>query len=165
MPKSELHQKKLKKNLTIAGMVFLWCAIIWAVTMIRIAKADEYQGRTASATAMCRMGEADCRQSFHEGREQHTKNMIEMREGWDQDYSDKEPQRRELHDFIETGRTNHQDHIIASGQGFAQDWNDKAGQRQEMKDTIETGRENWSENIRPNPQKWWEETRARAYNE
>ena len=41
MPISDIHKKKLKKNIAIALLIFLWCAIIWAVTMIKIANAHE----------------------------------------------------------------------------------------------------------------------------
>ena len=37
MPHSELHKKKLKKNLAVLAMVVGFCALIWIVTMIRIA--------------------------------------------------------------------------------------------------------------------------------
>ncbi len=36
MPKSELHKKKLKKNLLVLGIIFGLCALIWAVTLIRM---------------------------------------------------------------------------------------------------------------------------------
>lgn len=37
MPHSDLHKKKMKKNLAVLAMIAGFCAIIWAVTMIRIA--------------------------------------------------------------------------------------------------------------------------------
>ncbi len=36
MPHSELHKKKLKKNLAVLGLIFGFCALVWAITMIKI---------------------------------------------------------------------------------------------------------------------------------
>ena len=35
--KTQLHKKKLKKNLAVLAMVIGFIAVIWAITMIRIA--------------------------------------------------------------------------------------------------------------------------------
>lgn len=37
MPLSDLHKKKRTKNLLVLGAIAAWVALIWAVTMIRIA--------------------------------------------------------------------------------------------------------------------------------
>lgn len=37
MPHSDLHKQKKKKNLAILAMVVAFIALIWAITMIRIA--------------------------------------------------------------------------------------------------------------------------------
>jgi hypothetical protein len=37
MPHSELHKRKLKKNLAVLAMVLGFIALVWAITMIRIA--------------------------------------------------------------------------------------------------------------------------------
>ena len=37
MPHSPLHKQKLKKNLAVLGIILAFIAIIWAVTMIKIA--------------------------------------------------------------------------------------------------------------------------------
>lgn len=36
MPHTDLHKKKLKKNLAILAMIVAFCALIWAITVIRI---------------------------------------------------------------------------------------------------------------------------------
>lgn len=36
MPHSELHKKKLKTNLAILGGIFIFCAIVAAVTVIKM---------------------------------------------------------------------------------------------------------------------------------
>jgi len=37
--KTELHQKKLKKNLTVLALILGFIALIWAITMIKISGA------------------------------------------------------------------------------------------------------------------------------
>ncbi|MEM7650749.1 MAG: hypothetical protein AAF204_01545 [Pseudomonadota bacterium] len=37
--KTDLHKKKLKKNLAVLGMILGFIALIWAITMIKIAGA------------------------------------------------------------------------------------------------------------------------------
>lgn len=37
---TEIHKKKLKKNLTVLAMIAGFCALIWIVTMIKIAGAS-----------------------------------------------------------------------------------------------------------------------------
>lgn len=36
MPSSPVHQKKLKKNLVVFAAILAFCALIWAVTMIKM---------------------------------------------------------------------------------------------------------------------------------
>ncbi len=36
MPHSDLHKKKLKKNLAVLGLVIGAIALIWAITMVKI---------------------------------------------------------------------------------------------------------------------------------
>lgn len=36
MPLDELHKKKRAKNLAVLALIAGWCALIWAVTMIRL---------------------------------------------------------------------------------------------------------------------------------
>lgn len=37
MPLSELHQKKRKKNLVMLAVILGWIALIWGITMIKMA--------------------------------------------------------------------------------------------------------------------------------
>lgn len=37
MPLSDLHKKKKAKNMMILGAIFAWIALIWAITMIKMA--------------------------------------------------------------------------------------------------------------------------------
>jgi len=40
MPHSDLHKTKLKKNLTVLAIVFGICVLIWAITVLKIQKAE-----------------------------------------------------------------------------------------------------------------------------
>lgn len=37
MPHSELHKKKRLKNFLILAAIFGWIALIWAITMLKVA--------------------------------------------------------------------------------------------------------------------------------
>lgn len=37
MPHSEVHKRKFKKNLAVLGLIIGFIALIWSVTMIKIA--------------------------------------------------------------------------------------------------------------------------------
>ncbi len=37
MPHADLHKRKIKKNLAVLGLIFGFCALIWVITMIKIA--------------------------------------------------------------------------------------------------------------------------------
>jgi hypothetical protein len=41
MPHSEIHQRKAVKNWMIFSLILGWVALIWAVTMIKMAKQEE----------------------------------------------------------------------------------------------------------------------------
>lgn len=36
MPHSDIHKKKLKKNLVVLGIIFGFIALIWAITIIKM---------------------------------------------------------------------------------------------------------------------------------
>jgi|GEM_PF-3474764 len=41
MPKGQLHNKKRKKNFAILLLVFGWCVLIFVITIVKIARADD----------------------------------------------------------------------------------------------------------------------------
>lgn len=46
MPKSALHDQKLRKNIAVLAIILGFCALIWAVTVIKIS------GNAAQQTAL-----------------------------------------------------------------------------------------------------------------
>ena len=46
----ELHKRKFSKNMAVLGMIFGFCALIWAVTMIKISSNIETKATTAQTT-------------------------------------------------------------------------------------------------------------------
>lgn len=51
MPKSELHSRKLKKNIVVFGLVIGFIAVIWTVTMVKIANNKSQTETTLSEPA------------------------------------------------------------------------------------------------------------------
>jgi hypothetical protein len=40
MPIEDLHKRKRAKNFMVLGAIFAWIALIWIVTMVKIANGD-----------------------------------------------------------------------------------------------------------------------------
>lgn len=41
MNTSDVHKKKRQKNLLLLALILAWCALIWAITMIKMARAED----------------------------------------------------------------------------------------------------------------------------
>lgn len=41
MSVSDIHKKKRQKNLVLLALIFAWCALIWVITMVKMARAEE----------------------------------------------------------------------------------------------------------------------------
>ncbi len=52
MPHSDLHKKKLKKNLAVLGLIALWCALIWMITMVKMAHGEPMPDGTAEQVTL-----------------------------------------------------------------------------------------------------------------
>lgn len=81
MPHSDLHKKKKSKNLFILALILGFMAMIWMITMIKIARADEgynpadYEGLKAKRAV-------DNVTSYLETREAHLQSQIGVAEHW-----------------------------------------------------------------------------------
>lgn len=69
MPHTELHKKKFKKNLFILAAIAAWCAVIWGITMIRMANAAE----------------PDISNAFKQERQEHMEYIQKEHKSWDKD--------------------------------------------------------------------------------
>jgi len=38
---SDIHKKKRRKNFVLLALIFAWCALIWAITMVKMAHAED----------------------------------------------------------------------------------------------------------------------------
>lgn len=138
MPLSELHKKKLKKNLLILALVLAWCALIWMVAMIKIANAAEIVPW----------------QSDREAHRQHSEETV--RQWHEDDWNGKEAAREKFFHAREEQRTAHQDRIGSTRQSWNQDWADKEPKRQAVADKREQQRTTHQQQIEDKPQPWWE---------
>jgi hypothetical protein len=155
MPHSIVHKKKLKKNLTIAGMVFLWCAAIWVITMIKIARADEMMD-----THQVEYAPANERGAFFDRRGQHLDNTRDTHLMWEEDFkkgTDKRASHLQKSDLKREKRL--QDSVNTHDM-----WNKKYleaedGRKQEMTQS-ENRRESWEKESRDNPYNWWQKSQS-----
>ena len=52
MPLSDIHKKKRRKNLVLLALIFAWCVLIWLITMVKMAHAEEMPVAAGIACAM-----------------------------------------------------------------------------------------------------------------
>ena len=98
MPHSDLHKKKLKKNLMLLGLLLAWCAVIWGVSMVRIANGAEPQ--------------LDTERAFIKQRATHM-NRTQIREdAWHQLYERFEPERQRTQEIRTHNRDVHMQYNI-----------------------------------------------------
>lgn len=51
MNTSDVHKKKRQKNLVLLALIIAWCALIWAITMIKMARAEDMAQPASAETA------------------------------------------------------------------------------------------------------------------
>lgn len=142
MPLSEIHKKKLRKNLAIAALILLWCALIWGVTMIKVARA----------------GDGDLRGPAHmyESRLEHQDHSARTQQQWLKDYSDGAEERYRLYEERETARQEQLDHIINTQQQWNQDWHDEGPARIEAAGQRDQQRREQLDETAARPRQWWD---------
>ena len=79
MPPDELHKKKRKKNLMILALIIAWCALIWGVTMIKIAHAADDNADPRYKTQRANhQAEMNHQAEYYRNRaKKHAKEMVE----------------------------------------------------------------------------------------
>ena len=100
MPLNETHKKKLKKNLMILALIFAWCALIWAVTMVRIAHAAEMDGKydLPQAFKIQRANHAVAIEKSYEAMNAARKQAVKRQIGADDYQEEREQHLKDLYD-------------------------------------------------------------------
>ncbi len=76
MPHSDLHKKKLSKNLIMLALIMGFIALIWMITMIKIAQAE------GTRDPMTATHSVDTVTSYIDEREEHIEGSDERLERW-----------------------------------------------------------------------------------
>lgn len=164
MPHGEIHKKKLKKNLAIAAMVFLWCALIWVVTMIKVANAQDYNpplknnyvgknfsGMDVKPTPVDRKGD------FYNGRYQWQQGIQSINQQWTDDYYSKADDRQKAWQDNEAKRLDHLGKIVETRDGWTQAWLDKGDERLRTETATLKQRAAQRDKLMTRPRTWWDE--------
>lgn len=88
MPPSEIHRKKKAKNLALLLALLVWCALIWAVSMVRMAQGAEL----------------DTAKAYIQGRAQHGEKLKATEDAWLEIYQRSEPDREKLEAIRDNNR-------------------------------------------------------------
>lgn len=99
MPHSELHKKKLKKNLLVLGIIAALVALIWAVTIIKIDRANAAEPASCGPALQSEAREASspiC--DIYSRQLAYRENAIDLQEQLDARAEDFAAPRRQLLD-------------------------------------------------------------------
>ena len=151
MPKTELHKKKLKKNLTLLGLIFLWCAAIWAITMIKVARAQDM-----SETQSTNVGAINSSAAFLRSRTEHGEFIDNQSELWFNNYADQENERIQAREQNDAQRGQHHDFIKAQQDGWYREYGEKTTEREAKQVQTDERRTQWQDEMRTHPRKWWD---------
>jgi hypothetical protein len=145
MPESDMHKKKRGKNLTLLALVLAWCALIWGITMVKIAHAQ------------------DSSKYFASQRAQQLSDTNARAAAWNKDWDEKQFLRDKAKDEMQAGNELHVEQNNQRADSWIQDWNAKADARAAQKKAFDDQREALRDNEARNPPHWWEGWLDRLY--
>lgn len=144
MPHSDLHKKKRKKNLMILLMVLGWCALIWAVSMVRIANAAE----------------TDISKAFIKQRVD-LRNRSQIRtEAWGEIYDSFADDRAELERVRNHNRNVHMQYNQKAEEVWQKKWEVMTPLKNIFQTVDDRRRENHLRTMEAREQEWWNDWQA-----
>ncbi len=164
MPHSALHKKKLKKNLVIAGLVFLWCALIWAVTMVKMANAQtmppRYVGKNFSGINIQR-APVDIKGPLYNSRAAHRAVTDERKQGWDSQYYRDAERRYQAGQAQASSRQRQLDIVTNRQDGWTETWLRDSDRRMDKSRAVDQARRAQRDLTYNRPYQWWDEWETR----
>ncbi len=145
MPHSEIHKKKRNKNYMVLGLIILFIALIWAITMVRIKSAD---------ASVCT--------NFSEDRVAHQQASEEMMQKWLDDYNAQEEERRLKKEQTDQDRLAHKNAGDQRKQSWEDEWRSKAEQRAREAAEREAQKVAHQETLDARKLKWWDDYRNKC---
>lgn len=137
MPHSEIHKRKLRKNIALLALLLGWCALIWGVTMVKIAHGH------------------DIEQSFGPQRETHFKNTGQDSATYKKDGTAFVTEGNATAQSMKAAGGKHNEVTNLSRKSWDESW-DKAGPQREMAEKInDQQRLAHEKNLRSSPENWW----------
>ena len=159
MPLSDVHKKKLKKNLTVLAMILLWCALIWVVTMIKIANA--HGSGDGPADNYKRMSAGEIQGVYLEKRAAHLEKTLDTQEQWVTQYHDNADARDAKNAERDEQRITHHDKAVQDQESWVKAYHDNTDARNALNDERERQREDHFAHADAQPQLWWDDWTAR----
>lgn len=138
MPVSDVHKKKLKKNLVVLGLIFVWCFVIWMVTVVKLANAH------------------DIEKSFIGQRAGHQKTMDSNAEQFKKDWAAGEAERQKTQADMDAQRQTRLKETVATKEQWDNGWRAQEGARAAADRARDTQRAAHRDELAKNPARWWE---------
>lgn len=149
MPHSEVHKTKKKKNWAVMGLIFLWCVLIFSLTIVKMARAEPLHHAKSY----------DMPQGVHEeDRRDYQETVKTTKEEWKNDYlENKAPVRMGVQEDMDAAREEHSNHIVVTEEDWIQDWEAKTAERSEAALVTDETRDAHDRNLSEKPKEWWEQ--------
>lgn len=158
MPHSEIHKKKFRKNLMVGGMILLWIVLIWAVTMIKIARADEFgpvwRGRNYSGVGVG-SHPSDTRGDRYDDRLEYLQKTEETGQKWLEEYHEGGDGREDMREQDGLRRYGYQDKVRTTGDTWHEEWMDGMDARFDEAEADQQRRIDYQDTMTLKPQDWW----------
>lgn len=155
MPHSDLHKQKKKKNFAVLGLIFLWCLLIFCVTIVKMARAEPLHPKSFDMP----------QGAMEEDRRDHRESVDATQDEWKNDYlQNKAPIRMGVKEDMDADRGEHHNHIIVTGEDWVQNWDDKTPARSDAEIENDDRRDGHSRDLSEKPKDWWEQWVAK-YND
>lgn len=104
MPEAPLHKTKRKKNLALMALVLAWCALIFVITMVKIAHAQ------------------DTAQSYSGGRARHQAAIEQTQQKLQDDGQSYVEQQQEIDNLRQNRRATYQQELDARPAQWQDGW-------------------------------------------
>jgi hypothetical protein len=142
MPPDALHKKKLKKNLAVCGLVLLWVALIWAVTMIRLAHPAH-------------SAELDSSKAFAAQRAAFLEKSQKPERDWQLAYGHHAPVRARNESVRDRNRELHMQYSQRAEEVWFRKWKVKAPLRRLFDKVDDRARAAFLGRTEAKPEEWW----------
>lgn len=163
MPHSDIHKQKKKKNFTLLGLIFLWCLLIFFLTMVKMARADEahshgsdWRGGSVSGDQHHPKSWKIPQGAYHEDRMDHREKMDQNQINWETEHNENAPIHMGKKEEMDSARAKHHNYMEVTSEEYVLQYDNKAQERSDMAEEQLQEREAHMNTLNEQPKEWWD---------